>query len=204
MQPLNSIAMIPSNGTIAHMRKILAQNNEDYLPVYHRSHTNIIGIVSVRELLTIPEDQPVSSYAYSPWFLTKNIKITDILQQFRHNRQNMAVVLDDNGNAIGILSLEDVLDEIFGERATDLSTHQTPHQYLIERSFPGEMKISDFDKQFRTQLRNYGVDTIGQLFYKILDHLPQKGESIQIERFEFTVKETSPLGIKKISVKTIL
>lgn len=205
MEPLNTITMAPSNCTVRHMRNILKHAYYDYLPVYHRSKLNIIGIAFPRDLLNIPDSARIRDYAHPPWFLTQKANIMDILQQFQRNRHTVAVILDHAGNAIGMLALKDILEEVFGEHDPQkTSCIDLRHQYIVEGKFPGDMSILDFDHQFNTNLSVHKAKTLAHLFNKVLGHPPQKGESIKLDNLEFTVEETSILGIKTISVKTII
>jgi putative hemolysin len=200
MEPLNTVVMAPSNCTIEHMRSILKQGLHHYLPVYHRSRTNIIGIAYPRELINAEDNELIRKKTHSPWFITEDANIMETLQQFQHNHKSVAVVLDKVGNAIGILALKDILDEIFGEKT--YSTTSKVSQYLDEKTFSGDFSAEEFDRLFNTNMLQYNVNTLAELVAKTLGHHPQKEETIIIDNLEFKVEEITMLGIKTISIKS--
>ena len=74
---------------------------------------------------------------------------------------------------------------------------------MVDRSFPGDMDISDFNEQFNVHLDAHGVDTLQELVIKRLGHFPVKGETVRVDPFELTVEEVSLLGVKLIGIKTV-
>ena len=77
------------------------------------------------------------------------------------------------------------------------------HHIVVDRTFPGEMRIVDFNAQFHVHLEGGEIETLEELVAQTLGHLPTKGESIRIDQFELTVEEASLLGAKAISVRTV-
>ena len=117
----------------------------------------------------------------------------------------MAIVLNDQGQAIGVIKLDDVLEEIFGaikfyqDKKRPVRSQEL---FIIERSFPGDMKVADFNSQFDVVLDKNGDLTLADLMVQHLGHDPAVGDSIYIDPFELTVDETSLLEIKSIAIKT--
>ncbi|MBS4169042.1 hemolysin family protein [Parachlamydia sp. AcF125] len=201
MTRIQSIPMIPSNGTIAQMRAILKKTGADYLPVYHKDPSNIVGIAFPRDLVRLPPTKRVRDHARPAWFVTENTKTMQILKHYRRNNQSVAVILNDQGAAVGLLNLDDLLEEIIGKVGEEASTKQKT-KWLMERTFPGDMRVADFNKQFEAKLDEEGDLTLAQLVAKVLGYAPEVGDSIYIEPFELEVKETSLRGAKTITVIT--
>lgn len=205
MEPLSSIQMLPSNSTISQMKKILQNTTQRYVPIYHHDVTNIIGIATPRDLIRAPQNRRIRDYARPPWFITHSTKTLQIIKQFQNNKQWVAIVLDDKGEAIGTITLDDVLEEVFGKRKIIQETSesfQKNKKLLIDRTFSGETKVADFNLQFNASLDTENAETLAELMEKVLGHHPEVGESIYLEPFELTVKETSLLEVKSIKVKT--
>ena len=196
MIPLAKVQMVPSHATLAEVRHTLSVHYAPLIPIYHRFPHHIVAIVNLRALLRIEENKKVIDFAHSPWFVTQDTSILQLLQQFRRNNQNIAVILGPSGEATGILTLDQILGEIFGEEVP-----VTGVAHYIERTLSGEMKVSDFNKQFGAQLPE--GDTLSDLIVSQLGHLPVQDESIRISRFEFTIDEPTLLGIKTLSVRSI-
>jgi CBS domain containing-hemolysin-like protein len=192
--------------TLGEMRGLLTTNYTPFLPIYHKEPHNIVAIAYPRDLLRLSENKRVREYARPPWFITENNSILQILKQFRHNNQSVAVVLDEKGHAVGILTLDEIIDEIFEQSDTWMSFGEVVprmHHVVVDRTFEGDMKISDFNAQFHVHLESETAETLAELVTRTLGHPPTKGESIRIDQFELTVEETSLLGAKMISVRTI-
>lgn len=207
MIPLESATTIPSYHTVEQLRAVFAKSPHSFLPIYQRAPTNIVGIASLRDLLRLSNNKRVKDYARAPWFVAQNTPILTILKQFRHNSQSVAVVLNDQGLAVGILTLRDLLDEIFGEAEplipALLATDAKPAR-LIKLTLDGEMLISEFNQRFDSHLEaEYPEETLAELFKRSLGHHPTQGETVRIMPFEFTCEEPSRHGAKSILVETL-
>jgi putative hemolysin len=206
MAPTYTIPMAPSTTSVSHIRTLFDKDPYfSHIPVYHRSRRNIIGIISAASLLKANDADRVETYSSPPWFVTENTPIFQILEQFKRNNQDVAVILDHDGSALGILSLDDILDEIFGEEPdvedADIALEQKD-LLVIERSFPADMTIQDFNDKFGTEFPHLEGETLADLIAHNIDHLPEQGETIRIENFEFIVEEASILGAKTVTVKS--
>lgn len=205
MIPLASVQMVPSICTIAEMRVLLSTNYSPYIPVYHKIPQNIVSIAYPRDLLRFAENTPVREHGRAPWFITEKGSILQILKQFRRNNKSIAVVLDEAGLAIGILTLDTIIDEIFGnidDWASFEEMMPRMHHIVLDRTFPGETRIADINAEYAVHLPEE-AETLEELVMARLGHPPEKGESIRIDQFELTVEEPSLLGAKMIAVRTV-
>lgn len=202
MVPIEKIDSIPSNATIFQLRQKIGQSAASFVPIYHKTKFNVVALAFPKDLVRLGDNKIVRDYARSPWFITMTTPLIQILKQFRSNNQSVAVVLDANGFATGILSLAAILEEIFGQWG--LPEMKKPMQTIvIERSFPGNTKIADFNGEYGANIDSRGAETLAQLMITVLERLPEKDESLVIGPFEFTAEETTLLGIKTIHVKTL-
>lgn len=201
MVPLANVHGLPSNGTIGHMRQVLATTRESFVPIYHRHPTNIVGIAFARDLLKIPDSHRVRGHTRSPWFITFETGLMQILQQFRSNQQTVAVVLNDQGKAIGLLTLDDVVEEIFPQIAGP-SKRLPTGTMTIDRVFSGALTVREFNNQFAVDFDAPQEQSFAQLLEEGLGHHPEVGESIIIGRFQLIVEESSLLEIRKVRVRT--
>lgn len=202
MIPLSKVQMAPSNVTLAELRHLLSVHYAPMIPIFHRSPENIVAIAQLRDLLRLDEDKKVIDSARSPWFVTRDTSILQLLQQFRRNNQNIAVILDPSGQASGILTLDQILTEIFGEQVKGESVEEEATHY-IERTLSGDMSVSEFNKHFGVNLPERKGETLSDLILTELGHLPVKDEWIRIANLEFTVVEPTLLGIKTLSVRSV-
>lgn len=206
MTPLDKNLMIPSTASIENLRLSLSERYMPYVPIYHKDYHNIVAIAYPRDLLRLSDQKKVRDNARSPWFITESTSILQILKQFRKNNQSIAVILNDSGHAVGILTLDDIIDSIFGRVDEWLSTGDIApraYQVIVDRTFPGDMELREFNETFQVHLEYEDAKTLAEVVMKALDHPPAKGDSVRIDQFELTVEEASILTIKTISVRTV-
>jgi putative hemolysin len=203
MLPLDNVPMLYSHSTVGHMRKMMKRQKLAYTPVYSGKKDNIVGLVFSRELIRIEDHHSIEKYSRSPWFVTEDTKIMEVLSQFRSNRQSAAIVLNPKGKAVGLLTLDSLLLEIFGKNEMNYSDAVDGQQQIIERTFPGSMTIAEFSAEFEIEVKQ-DADTLSDLLAKTLGHPPEEGESIMIGEFKLIVKEQSLLGAKTVIVTTKL
>lgn len=205
MLPLNRFLSIPASSSVGDVRHLLVAEKVPFLTIYNRNPQNIVAIVYPRDLLRDTDDKRVSDRARPPWFIVQTNSILDILKQFRRNNQVAAVVLNQTGLAVGILTLDAIIDEIFGRDDTWISiTEPHPeHNVIVDRTFPSDTTLEDLNKQYYVQLA-YGTATnLEELFEEVLGHKPAKGDAIRIDQFELTVEEAPLIGPKMISIHTL-
>jgi CBS domain containing-hemolysin-like protein len=204
MKPLSFVQLVPSICTVSEMRSLLTSKEASFVPIYHKEPKNIVAVAYPRDLLRLSENKKVRDHARPPWFITESDGIMAILKQFRTNSQSVAIVLSDKGLATGVLLLDEIIDEIFGQEDSWISMGDMfPSQKIVvDRSFPGDMPLHEFNALYQVNLALEGAETLSDLVTQTLGHLPAIGESIKIDPFEFTVEEVSLLGAKLIAVRS--
>ncbi|MCE5317247.1 MAG: hemolysin family protein [Parachlamydia sp.] len=204
MEPLNSIPTAPSNASVAQVIDLLRKSESDYATIYHRDPTNIISIIQVRDLLRASPSKRARDYGRPPWFVTQSSSVMQILNQFRNNNHELAIILDPQGGAEGLIHMDDIVEEIFGQTNYSFdqkSPARITKRFFIERSFPGDTPIGVFNRQFRVVLDKREELTLTELMVEQLGHPPEMGESIEVPPFELTVVEASLMEVKSIKVK---
>ncbi len=201
MLPLNRTLTVSSNSSIEDARKVFGSAKISFLPVYHNQKTNIVGIAFPRDLIRSPDNRKVREDARLPWFVTETTPLSRLLKQFRSNNQEAAIILDQQGNAIGVVTLVDVIEEILGKGGILVGKKgEAKKRVVIDRTFPGTLKVEDFNKQFGVILDKEGELTLEELIIDRLNYHPEVGESLYIEPFELVVKEITLRGIKSVTI----
>jgi CBS domain containing-hemolysin-like protein len=202
MTSLEKVAMVSSSATLAEVRHLLSVRFVPFLPICHRHPHNIVAVLHIRDLLRLKgEGERVLEAARSPWFVTREASALEILNQFRRNNQSVAVILDMTGQACGLLTLDQIVSQIFGEEAKEEPGEERP--LYIERTLSGEMLASEFNRQFQADLPHEPEDTLSDLIAKDLEHHPTRGEIVKIGSFSFTVIEPTLTGVKTLSVQSL-
>lgn len=199
MEPIKDLVTVPSNATVGQVINVLRRSEQDYIVIYHRDHTNIVGLASVCDLVRAPENRRVRDYCRPPWFVTQTTSLIQILNQFMRTHELLGIILNKDGRAEGFIRLDDIVEKILG-----VETTSKPPKTFIERTLPGDMKVEEFNEQFDLILDKDGNLTLSELVIRELGHHPEVGESVFIDPFVLTVEETGLLGIKNIHVSTVL
>jgi len=206
MQPITVVPLVPSFCTVGEMRAIVKDKQVSFLPIYHRTPQNIVAIAYPRDLLRLSSNKKIKDHSRPPWFITENSSILHNLKQFRRNNQSLAIVLNEKGLATGVLTLDEIIDEIFGLTDQWMSFEEIiPRAYhvIVDRTFPSDTLLDEFNQQFNVNLSYQGAETLEEIMTLALGHPPAKGESVRIDQFELSVEEASLLGPKLILVRTV-
>lgn len=198
MIPSHEVLMLPTHGTVAHLKKALENKSYKHVPLYQRSRRNITSIITLQDLLYAKDDELLQNYAQPPWFVAQHSHFLVVLEQFRQNKQSVAVILDKNGNAKGILRRENILDEIFKETAWTSPVKERIR--VIDKSFPGKMLVDEFNEQFHAKLPAEKEKSLEELFsqHKELEI----GQKIMLAGYELEVEESSILGKHSIRIRS--
>lgn len=199
MIPLQQMIVAPVSATVEEVEILLKGRYMPVMAVYRFDPKNIIALVHTRDLLRLSSENRVIEKGRSPWFITQDASILSILEEFRRNNQSAAIVLDSLGGACGLLTLDHILANIFGEEPQDGLEEE--HAIYVERTLSGEMPISDFNREFQAELPLTGT-SLSELVVGELGHLPGIGESVRIGSFVFTVLEPTLLGVKTLIVRS--
>ncbi|NGX62652.1 MAG: Magnesium and cobalt efflux protein CorC [Candidatus Anoxychlamydiales bacterium] len=203
MISVSHMKMIPSNFTLKQIKSALNISYFPYFPIYHKTPSNIVAIAYPRDLLKAKDENLVIDFAKPFWFITEDMFVLDILKQFRTNNQSIAIVLDKNGKNVGFISLDQIEDEIFGKYPIYIERKKSS-KIVIEKTLPGEMSLEIFNKKFKANLHYKDAETLSELITQYLGHPPSLDEIVHFEKYEFTIIETSLLGVEKVKVKTII
>ncbi len=175
------------------------------LAVYHQSPRHITGVVFLRDLLASQGHQVILERAKSPWFVTQNTPVLQLLSQFRKNGQSLAVVLDPSGQASGLLTLDQIVDALFGpEEKLEPEEGPESQSHFVERTLKGTLSIGEFNRQFQADLEGNEEEMLADWILAKLDHPPAKGETVRIVGYEFTIVEPTVRGIRTLSVRSLL
>lgn len=201
MTPLSDIQSFNGKMTFEELKSKYVHYGHPFFLVYYKNPKKISALVTLKELTAIERNKPLKDLASPPWFIAENDSLTKILKQFRNNQKTVAVVLNDEGETTGIITLDALLEEIFGDIEFDKEEATTQ---LIEREIDPQMTVEQFTQAFGISLKHPPTVSIAQLIEQELQRKAEVDDVINIEKVEFHVLETSTFGIKRISAKKSL
>jgi magnesium and cobalt transporter len=162
-------------------------------PVFEENRDNVIGILLAKDLLRFyaEEDYNVREMLRPAVFVPEAKRLNVLLKEFRANRNHIAIVVDEYGGVAGLVTIEDVIEQIVGDIEDEYDFDETEDNILVDRSGRFRVKagteIADFNNHFNATFPDQDFDTIGGLVVGRFGRVPKRGESITIEGFTFQV-----------------
>ena len=162
-------------------------------PVFEDNRDNVIGILLAKDLLRFyaEEEFNVREMLRPAVFVPEAKRLNVLLKEFRANRNHIAIVVDEYGGVSGLVTIEDVIEQIVGDIEDEYDFDETEDNILVDRSGRYRVKavteIADFNNHFQTAFSDEDYDTVGGLVVGRFGRLPKRGESIAIDGFNFQV-----------------
>ena len=194
MIPRSQMKLIESDSSLEDILKVVIQSQHSRFPVVGESSDDIQGILLAKELLPLVLDGK-ESFNLKAMLRPANIipeskRINVLLQEFREQRYHMAIVIDEYGGVSGLLTIEDVLEEIVGEIEDETDVHEPEQIRKIDDNcyaVDAITEIADFNEYFDVGFSDDEFDTVAGLIIDELGHLPKVSEKVTINQFNFTV-----------------
>ncbi len=207
MTPRPDITAVEADVSVDEMIRTVTSSGHSRLPVYDDDEDNVIGIIHVKDLLNaVTGETPPKSIRElmrEPYFVPENKRVDDLLRELRRSKIQMAIVRDEYGTVTGVVTIEDILEEIVGEIQDEYDTEEEPEVNCIDDRtsiVDGGMKLEDFNERMGVELPSEEADTLGGFVFGLLGHQPSKGETAPWDGLEFTVEATDGKRIQKVRV----
>lgn len=173
------------------------------IPVYERNRDNILGVVYAKDMFLNPNED-LRNMIRSVLFVPETKTIESLLREFRREHQQMAVVADEYGGTAGLITLEDILEEVVGEIQDETERYEEPIRKLDGNKYMvhGGINLMDWCETFGVELEPV-ADTIGGYVVSLLERIPQKDDSVSYRNIVFTVVEVRKRRITKLLVEFI-
>ncbi|MFA6984547.1 MAG: hemolysin family protein, partial [Sedimentibacter sp.] len=185
-------------------------NKEQYsrIPVYENTIDNIIGVLYVKDLLFLDSNKEahfdLRKYMRQPYFTPEFKSIKELFKEMRTNRTHMVVIIDEYGGTEGIVTIEDVVEEIVGDIEDEYDKDIIKMEVIKEDEYlvNGNVRIDAINDLIGTHIESEDYDTIAGFVIGIIDRLPELGEEIEYENIKFIVESIDRNRIKKIRILT--
>lgn len=207
------VAAVDLSTGYTELMRFITDSGYSRVPVYEDTFDNVKGLLYIKDLLPFlheSEDFQWQELLRDAFFVPENKKINDLLQEFREKKIHLAVVVDEYGGTSGIITLEDIIEEIVGEISDE---HDEPLDDVvftqIDRNkfvFEGKTSINDFCKVIGVDDEVFDAvkgdaDSLAGLLLELMEKMPEKEESVVYRHFTFTVKAVDKRRIKRIQVE---
>jgi CBS domain containing-hemolysin-like protein len=203
MVPRVRISGIALGATPAQIRGILGVSPHTRYPIYERDLDHIVGMIHIKDLLRLllNEESVGAADARPVPLMPETAELDDVLDVMRRERTQMVVVLDEHGGTAGIVTLEDLFEEVVGEIAESPTDKPTLYRDPGGRlRVPGTMRLDEVGQQFSLDLEHEDVDSVSGLVLTILGRTPRVGDSVRYERLLFEVTKVKGHGVEECAV----
>jgi len=207
MIPRTEVIGVEADTPLQEMIDLVTQSTYTKFPVYEESLDQIVGIAHVKDLLHAmhtPKQENITarSIAREPLFVPETVSVSALLTYFRANRQHIAIVMDEYGGTAGIVTLEDLLEEIVGEVSDPFDLDAPEFQTLADGSFliDGLSLIEEVNEQIGVQLQDPNYDTIAGFVLGKLGRMARIGDSVEGDCVRVRVNEMDGLRIARVSL----
>ena len=203
--PRVKITAIEETQSLDELKALAISSGYSRIPVYRETIDDIIGIIYVKDLLLYPDKESLTELMRPVWFITENMKVQSLLNQFKLKKRQVAVVVDEYGGTSGIISLEDILEEIVGEIQDEYDSDEIPEFVKITENdyeVSGNFSVRQFNQEFSREISVDEYDNLAEFLLAQFNHVPEVGEEYDLdEKLNMEILESDERSIKKIRVR---
>ena len=211
MIPRAQMVVVERDATLEQMLPVITESAHSRFPVVGDSRDEVVGILLAKDLLAYCVEERrqefnVRDILRRPVFIPESKRLNVLLKEFRTSRNHMAIVVDEYAGVAGLVTIEDVLEQIVGDIADEHDVEEDSYvvkyrdgSYRVKALTP----IEDFNEHFRTSFSDKEFDTVGGLVLQGFGHLPGVGETLVLGRLEFTVVHADSRRVHLLQVKVL-
>lgn len=186
MIPRIDMVMVSKAASYREIMSIFRENMYTRIPVYKETKENVVGIINMKDFLFVknPDNFKIDNFLREPYYTYENKNTSELLAEMRSSANNIAIVLNEYGDTEGMITLEDLLEEIVGEIRDEYDSDEeelirkiSETEYVV----PGNLKLDDINDSLDTEFESEDYDSIGGLMIDFLDRLPKDGEVVTLE-----------------------
>lgn len=213
MKPRVDITAVELTESYSQVRRTIIESGFSRIPVYDDDLDNIRGMLYVKDLMPYigaGDEFGWQQLIRKPYFVPKNKKINDLLVEFQARKVHMAVVVDEYGSTLGLVSLEDILEEVVGEITDESDVEESFYTRIDERTylFDGKTHIGDFERVLKLDEEALSdvkgrAETLAGLLLELKRDVPRKGDSAKTHGMKFTVDKLDGHRIEKVKVEIL-
>jgi CBS domain containing-hemolysin-like protein len=207
MKPRPDMTAVPVTMTVEQFIELLRTKPFSRVPVYRDTIHNIVGILYAQDVLQVPDAEAHSRTVESlmrkdVYFVPESKLGSDLLREMRKNNIRMAIVVDEYGGVAGLVTIEDLVEEIVGEISDEHEKQvvkENDHSYIV----PGNMDVDHLDELFGIRPEGKEAATVAGLVSELAGRIPQKGEVIQEDGLRFEVLESTDRRVERVRITTV-
>ncbi len=204
--PLSDVVAISDDKTVIEAVRIFKDTGFSRIPVYRKRIDQIVGVLRAYDLIFAKSEDTVEAYMKPIRYLPEFTSLPNVLKGFKQFKDHMVVVVDERGATMGIITLEDVLEEIFGDIRDEFRKKEkrmikihTQKELIVD----GRIEVKEIETIVNEQFPEGPYETVGGMIIYILGRMPKKGEFIIINNVKFTVLKTNPRRVQEVKIEKL-
>jgi CBS domain containing-hemolysin-like protein len=206
MVPRIDIVAAPSTSSVRELLDRIIESGHSRIPIFEESIDNIVGVVYAKDLLRFlregTQEAPVVTLAREPSFVPETKKVDELLHEMQQKRVHLAIVVDEYGGTAGLISIEDLIEEIVGEIQDEYDVEEALIEEVSdsEAVFDARVSIRDVNDTLDLDIDDEDFDTLGGLLYHELGKVPNVGDEVRVDGAVVTVLTTTGRRVRKVRV----
>jgi putative hemolysin len=206
MMPRPDIVAIRADATLDDLRALFREQEYSRIPVYRENLDNILGFVYVKDLILLGDspkgDAPITNHLRPAHFVPETKLVSELLREFQQQRIQSAIVVDEYGGTAGLVTLEDLVEEIFGEIRDEYDVESEP---VVDEGngsfvFSGTADVEEIADRLHVPIEREGFETVGGFLLSHLGHVPAIGESFDIDGLHVEVIDAERRRVRKVRI----
>ena len=205
MTPRPDIVAIRADATLQDLRTLFREEQYSRMPVYRDNLDNILGIVFVKDLVALPHsaEPPLTTLMRPAYFVPESKRVSELLKEMQRRQAQMAIVVDEYGGTGGLVTVEDLLEEIVGEIRDeyDVESETVTDEGDGVFVFSGKVSVDEVRDRLGVEIEREGFETVGGYLLSSLGRMPYVGEVVDIDALSFEVLEVERRRVTKIRAR---
>jgi putative hemolysin len=208
MVPRTDMVCIEKEASLSHVLQIIKEKGHSRIPVYADTLDNIVGILYVKDLLPLLKRRNVNDIDFAklsrpPYYVPEQKRINQLLREYQTEKIHLAIVVDEYGGTSGLVTLEDVIEEIVGEIQDEYDFEMPPYQKINDNTFivDGGMALEEINEELGLDLpTEEGVETLAGFLLGQFGMVPKSKEKLNWNGYEFTIEKSSKNRIHQVRI----
>jgi len=202
VKPLYEIVMISENASVSQAIEKIKESGYSRIPVYRVRVDDIVGYVSAYDLLNARPEEPLKKYVREIIVFSEYTPLPEVINEFKRRKEHMAVVVDERGVIIGIVTLEDILREIVGSIHTDKGEEELIKEIAKDRWIAdGKLELNELERIVGIKVPGGNYSTVGGLLSYLAGRIPKEGDVFELDGFVFKVISADQRKVRKVLVE---
>ncbi len=204
MVPLIDVTVAPAGVRVKEITGLINQTGHTRIPIYQDRVDKIIGTVQVTDLVMAKEEEPISSYIRPPYIVPESKPLEELLEELRNNDVNMAIAVDEYGGVAGIVTLENVIEEIVGEIRDEYDLEEVSLFRLKGKvaDVSGRMRLDELNEKLTLNLpEDNEEETLAGFIIDLLGKIPDQGEKVSYQEHLFTIIQVTDRRIVRLEIR---